>query len=556
MQQITVSNVNKTYVWTAEITYHTRVKGTRSHELSGTDKIPKVTSATNISESTEAYICKEHERKLDFFYKTHKVELCLACRRIEHNECSRVVAIRQAAQEIFSTTHGIKFLKSLKDLTDGFADCKAAAKTIKDKLPGKKARAVESVKHARKVADQYLDKIEADAYHELDVIYEAETTSLEEKIHICAASESFLQKRVNRLEKILSIGEKEKEFIEINKATKKTKQYCITLRELYQEVFEKQLTFQHNSNLTKLNEWLNDLGQCCQDKSSVATPFRGPVAIYTSEIKVKTKTDKDEPVISSYNELPDGRKLLVDWKNKKVKMFDAQNYFISEIVRKDEIPWNLVLFSSTEAVVSSMNGALHYLKISDVLKWTRTKTVPLEVPYFVNRNDAERLCQSVLGIDRLGADMIALLVNDSNEVFLRKLDNTGYEKRTFCEYKEETSGKPCFVVVSENQKSVFVLSLDKGCIGYSLEDGSAVFRYKDAKVQQYYGLAVGNDCTYIGIETGESIGTQMLRLGFSGKVETLTFSNSRPMKVAQNEIVLFTVENNGDRVINFCSLMR
>ena len=356
-----------------------------------------------------------------------------------------------------------------------------------------------------------------------------------------------MQKRVNRIEKIMSIGEKEKQFIEINKATKETKQYCITLRELYQEVFEKQLTFQHNSNLTKLNKWLNDLGQCCQDKSSVAIPFQGPVAIYTSEMKVKTKSDKEEPVISSHNELPDGRKLLVDRKNKMVKIFDKRN-FISEIVPRDGRSWNLMLLSVTEAFISSMNTSLHYLKISDVLEWTRKKRVPVQISYSVKRKDKDRLGQSILGIDRSGSiyngDITALLVTDCHQVFLEKLDNTGY------------SGKPCFVVVSEDRKLVFVLNLDEGCTGYSLEDGSAVFQYKDPEMKQYYGLAVGNDCTYIGTETGESKGTQTLRLGFSGKAEKLTLSNSRPMKVAENEIALFTVEYNGDRVIHFCSLMR
>ena len=157
--------------------------------------------------------------------------------------------MKKAAQEIFSNNHGVKILKSLKDLTDGFADCKTAAESIKEMLPEKKARAVKRVKQARKVADQYLDKIEAEAYHELDTIYKNETTSLEEKIHICIASLSFLQKRLNILERIIFVGEKE-----INKATKETKQYCNMLRELYQEIFEKELTFQQNSNITKLND--------------------------------------------------------------------------------------------------------------------------------------------------------------------------------------------------------------------------------------------------------------------------------------------------------------
>lgn len=99
------------------------------------------------------------------------IELYLACRRIEHKDCSTVVGIKKAAQTMFSNNHGAKILKSLKDLIDGFADSKAAADSIKDRLPEKKARAVKRVKEARKEADQYLDKIEVKAYHERDAIY-------------------------------------------------------------------------------------------------------------------------------------------------------------------------------------------------------------------------------------------------------------------------------------------------------------------------------------------------------------------------------------------------
>ena len=55
--------------------YHSRIKATRSHEFTKTDNIPKVLPAMRTSESIEAYICTKHGRQLDFFCKTHKVEL-------------------------------------------------------------------------------------------------------------------------------------------------------------------------------------------------------------------------------------------------------------------------------------------------------------------------------------------------------------------------------------------------------------------------------------------------------------------------------------------------
>ena len=185
---------------------------------------------------------------------------------------------------------------------------------------------------------------------------------------------------------------------------------------------------------------MNDLGKCCQDKSSVATPFYGPTVTYTGEMKVKTRTDTVEPAISTYNELPNGRKLLVDWMNKKVKMFDDQNLFMSEVVLGDGIPWSLVLLSTTEAVVSSMNDALHYLHISDVLKWTKTKRLSDQLFVEAHKYIKKRSFQKIVGMDRYwggyGEGIIAMLETGSHQFSLATFDRNISLENVVYNYKK------------------------------------------------------------------------------------------------------------------------
>lgn len=337
----------------------------------------------------------------------------------------------------------------------------------------------------------------------------------------------------------MSIGEPEKEFIETNKATKETKQYCITLRELYQEVFKKQLTFQHNSNLITLDEWLNDLGKCCQEKSSDATTFHGPIAIYSGEMKVKTETDTVEPLISSYNELPDGRKLLVDWKNKKVKMFDDQNIFISDLILTDGIPWNLVLLGSTEAVVSSLNKKLHYISISDVISPIFTKDCEFKV----------------LAMHKYGNEILAVLEIYNKVLRLAILRKGGDRKTTVFSFKAGLLSRPWFLACSADQEIVHILDADKGYIGYSLKDMQVLLQYHDKEVKLYKGLAVGGNCLFIGTESQDGNVTEIRRLPFSGAVERLNFCNSHPLQILGTEIAL-TSAITGDNVLDFCIFLR
>ena len=227
--------------------YHSEARATRSHEIkedTGSLKyvseaqmdMPSLSSLTLGSEPVDPPVCKEHGHEFKYFCKSHKLQLCLTCRRVEHKNCKTVINIEQAAREVYSECHGGKTIQSIKQLAERFGECQATARKSKTDLPGKRQSAIDSVKQTRKSVDAYLDKLEANALAEIDEIFDKETKALDEQINVCNASKSFLTASLSILNRMMSVGNNEEKFIEINRATKQIKQYCSMLHDLSQEL--------------------------------------------------------------------------------------------------------------------------------------------------------------------------------------------------------------------------------------------------------------------------------------------------------------------------------
>ena len=103
---------------------------------------------------------------------------------------------------------------------------------------------------------------------------------------------------------------------------------------------------------------VSDTSKCCGlnneisvTKSPAFQSDPGTVSMYTGELKPRTPTDTKDPMISSYEKLTDGRQLISDFMNKKLKLCDSNNQFLSELALF-HTPICFVLPCDTEVVVS------------------------------------------------------------------------------------------------------------------------------------------------------------------------------------------------------------
>ena len=88
--------------------------------------MPYLSSLTLGSESVDSPVCKEHGHEYKYFCKSHRVEVCLTCRRMEHKNCQTVLNIEQAAREVYSGSQRGKIIQSIKQLAERFDECQTS----------------------------------------------------------------------------------------------------------------------------------------------------------------------------------------------------------------------------------------------------------------------------------------------------------------------------------------------------------------------------------------------------------------------------------------------
>ena len=515
--------------------HHSRVKATKSHQVIGTDEIPTLTSLTLGSEAMETPVCTEHERPFKYFCVPHMAILCITCKLLGHKACGKVIELEKAACDVFSEGHSRSILKSMRELIDSFSKCKDTAQSNRDGLYKSKQSEMDKVKQTRITIDNHLDKIEAAAYEDIHSAFTRELNQVDDKLHVCDVSIFQLKKRISKLEKSMEFRDKESEFAIINNVTKEINQQCTLLKDTSEDTSDIDFTFIVSDSIGKIPQLLPSLGTVSVTPSPASQSDPGTVAIYTGELKLRTATDTNDPGISSYEKLPDGRQLITDNRNKKLKLYDSANQFLSEVTLPD-MPVSVVLLSDSEAVVSLPNiKSLQYITIGTNLAVSETRKFNYRPWAMV----------------KYGVDILATVRDRFWKVAV--IDNQGTVKRIIYQDNGSLFSKPWFIDLSVDQKTVYVVDQDKGCSGISM-DGKVVFQYQDQKVELYGGLAVGRNCLFIGVVQGND--AKVRRLSFSGDdAEDLDMGKSWPRKTTDNHLIIFNVDDKGERFIKFFYLL-
>ena len=513
------------------------VDGGRKFRGSLRDNIPDISSLCVGSESVEPMLCREHSQEFKYFCKVHMTEMCIACKRMGHRNCKAVEDLGKAAEDIYSNNHGKMIIQSVKDLSERFKACKNAVEDIKNKMPFKRKLALENVKHARKLIDEYLDKLEADSVAEIDRLFTEETKVIEEQNHICDASLSSLQTRLSHIDRAWSVGNKDDKFIEINRATKQTKQYCDMLLDLRRELSEFDAKFKPNCILSDV---FHSLGTVTVDRLRITDVSTNTDPIYMGEMKIKQNDGEEQRlVVTSFDILPDKRRIVhaFDTKNSMIQLYDSNNIFVTETPLPDigdEDCFKLVLCGSTESLVLTDSDRVFKVTIGEVLAIKEIKT---------------KLTSEVLTMTKYGEDFISVLY-DGEQFDLCIIDkNMATIVKTILKDDGTIFKSPIFIGISTDKNSIYVVDMKKGCYGMSLE-GLILFHYQNHEAKRYYGLEIDNDGLFIAPEiAGEYHIEKINARGERDRVST-TF-DSYPVIMVENELVLCNEDENSNTLFQF-----
>ena len=514
--------------------YHSRVKATKSHQVLGTDEIPSLSSLTLASEAMETPMCTEHGRQFEHFCVNHMTIVCQTCKLIEHKACTNIIELKKAACDVYSEGHHRYILKSMEALLDGFSKCNEKAQNSKDDLYKCKDAEIDKVKQTITNIKSYVDKLGSAACEVIGAAFAEELNKVEDRLHVCDVSSFQLQKRKTKLERAMELDDKESVFVIINSLTAEIKRKATLLKEVVEDMSDIDIKFKVSDTIGKMTQNIPNLGTVSVTKSP-SQPDTETVAIYTGELKTRNATDTREPNITPYEKLPDGRHLIVDNQNNKLKLYDSNNQYLSELVLPD-MPASAVLLRDNEVMLSLPNiTSLQYINIGTHLSLSQTKKVKYKP----------------LAMVKYGDDILATIRDGFCKVVV--IDNHGTVKRTIYQDNDSIFSSPFYIGLSVDQKTVYVVGQDKGCIGLTM-DGNIVFQYQDQTMKYYAGPAVGRASVFISVTPGK--GYSVRRLSLRGDfMEDMDLGNSVPLKIADNRLIICNKDDKGEFLIKFYQLL-
>ena len=516
--------------------YHSRVNATKSHQVLRTDEIPSLSSLTLGLEAMETPICTEHGRQFEHFCVNHMAIVCQACKLIEHKACTNIIELTKAACDVYSEEHHRDILKSMEALLDGFSKCNGKVQNSKDDLYKCKDAEINKVKQTITNIKSYVDKLGSAACEEIGAAFAEELNKVEDRLHVCDVSSFQLQKRKTKLERAMELDNKESAFVIINSLTAEIKRKATLLKEVVEDMSDIDIEFEVSDNIGRITQIIPNLGSVSVAKSPSSQPDTETIAIYTGELKPRTATDTKNPWITSYQILPDGRQLIADNQNNKLKLYDSNNQYLSELVLPDW-PFSVVILRDNEVMLSLPNTtSLQYINIGTHLSLSQTKKVNY-IP---------------LAMVKYGDDILATVRVRFCKVAV--IDKNGTLMKTIYQDNGSIISSAYFIGLSVDQKTVYIVDQDKGCIGLSM-DGNVVFQYQDQKVKYYGGLAIGRDSVFICVLPGR--GPSVRRLSLRGDyIEDMDLGNSWPLKIADNQLIIFNEDGKGERLIKFFQLLK
>ena len=499
--------------------YHKKAKVSKSHDVIGIDETPTLSSLTAGSDAIETPTCREHQAVIQFFCKSHMEELCLTCKLMNHKGCQSVTSLDKAVKDFYTDDYCKKIVKSINDLLSWVSCCKDIAGREKVILNEKKQTAIDKIKEIRTDIEVYLDMLEVTLTNDIDSICQEQANILSNQIQIYDTAVSSLHKRLGCLDKAMSIGGAEEKFIESNKANKETNQYCNILSDMWHELNEVDILFDQESLLTNLKEVLPKLGSVSCAKTQRIVTLKGDNAIYNQEIKVRTESDKAVPFVSDYDILPDGKQLIVDSSNRKLKLFDKRSIFVTELGLPDFRLCTVVLQNEREAILTTFSRDILVFDIAD---------------QEISLKEIRQAETQVGPIMKYETDLLAITYR--SVIYISVIDMQGNIKSQIFKDSRKLFEKPQCIAYKADNKTIYVVDRFNGCFAVT-HRGQILFNYRAPMIEEYGGLALGQHCLFVGVVHEKRLKIRKLNL-IGDMIEDLSFKATYPVKTMGTKFIM------------------
>ena len=416
---------------------HERLNSTRGHVVKTGTAMPR----SQADKPPRFSFCDEHPKHLkNQFCSVHKQLICSLCSPLYHKNCS-TGSVEDVSKSI-SSSETNDLYDIVSDMKSNLETSLSGVKSNIDDLNGQKTIMLEQ---AQELYDKMVSKAKKwfdDAQSEIDTHYQSQLLVLKQNHTRINNTVSRIESSLRQIDILRSKPRDAKLFLRIQDILSSMKQYQDDLKA---PICNVQLSFVPSKQIQEFLSSSYTMGSVKLDKSkceitipeilypvsstqqSCAGPANKVVAaagkresarqsVALTQLKgrkpksynVKLSDDRRDCCITGMAITNDGRRLLVDENNKRVKLISQDMQLLSSLSLSDR-PCGIAVISDKEAVVTTGNKSLALLNISARHLSINTTT---RVPYHVE------------GISKYG-EKHAVTSNNPNTPSVKLIDKTG-----------------------------------------------------------------------------------------------------------------------------------
>ena len=350
----------------------------RKHNISDINKV----NDANEEMLREIDRCAVHpDKKVKYYCIDDDAIFCSNCAIIKHRTCTVLDAIEDRVKDM-EVNGGVTKIRS---------DIDTLLKHVKElKTHDKKLIKVLGVNTAQKWVQlqrervmELFDQIEASIQEDSNRIRKEENTKVKQHLGNCDEIETAMKDSLKVLTNVCDAGTPIQIFVAIQKITTELRAREKEIIALHEQAND--ISIESNFFEARFEETLKSLERCFAVKLSLSEPgleklpYELPKPVpkpkpkpepektekevkFEMEINVKTKTNLRQPRITSSLFLPDSRIILIDRKNRQLKLYDAAFTMVGE-EHFEEMPWSVVQMEGMTVAVSLNNNRIAMMEI-------------------------------------------------------------------------------------------------------------------------------------------------------------------------------------------------
>ena len=455
---------------------HKTFKATKNHSI-------VYAQGSTSSKVAFAILCGcDQKRAVEVYCEKHAEVICPTCEAIKHRNCKTCPIKHKVTKD--DKKHVKKVIDKAKALKVEIETLKKDGEANRKKFGSKTEECKKEITAFRRDINKILDKMENEIIVTLGKKSTQQLQAIEKKIATLTASLQALDIDLDILENANKTSRDEIFFSANVKLSKSISEYNELTKDIRNSMQSPNLEFQENKELIDMLRSVEGFGRI--EVAEADSTQQDHLMILdmeiksTKEVNIKLSDESTTPYITGFTFLSNGRILLCDYKNQKVKLLDSDMSVKKSL--KLDTPYNVAAVGENEAIITfgRSNNDLQYINTHPELKLGKMISLP----------------NKCYGLRVVNDEIYSTFHKGSGHDEIWRLDRAGniVSKIVLTQSSSTSSHYLGLCLVGPSPRVYLTDWINSRVTCFQL-DGKMVYQYKDKELKQPFGIyvdSVGN----------------------------------------------------------------